>query len=96
MRLRQILTVRPLLLVEVGDSVQPQPVDAKAEPKVDDFQKRLLHGRILEVQVGLMRVKAVPVVSIGGSVPRPIGNLEVLENDASFRITLGRFARRAR
>jgi hypothetical protein len=34
-RLRQVLAVRALALVEVGHGVEPQPVDPHLEPEVD-------------------------------------------------------------
>ncbi len=91
MRLRQILAIRTLLLVEVGDGIQTQPVNAKAEPKIDDLEERFLHCRILEIQVRLMGVEPMPIVGIGDSIPRPIRNFEVLENDSSFWISFRRF-----
>ena len=67
----QVLAVGALRLVEVGHGVEPQPVDAHAEPEVDDAEQRLVHGRVLEVQVGLVRVEAVPEVGARDRIPAP-------------------------
>ena len=67
----EVLAVGPLRLVQVGDGVQAQPVDALAEPEVDDVEQRLVHGGVLEVQVGLVRVEAVPEVGARDRVPAP-------------------------
>ncbi len=81
-RLGQVLAVRAVALVEVGDGVEPEPVDTEVEPVVEQFEDRRLDGRIVEVEVGLVRVEAVPVVLLGDRVPRPVRALEVLEDDA--------------
>ena len=91
-RLGQVLAVRALALEQVGHRVQPQPVDAHREPEVDDAEHRPLHLRVLPVQVGLVGVEAVPVVGAGDRVPRPVGALEVAEDDARAGVAVGRVA----
>ena len=44
----------------------------------------LVHGGVVEVEVGLVGVEAVPVVGLGDRVPGPVGRLEILEDDAGF------------
>ena len=68
-RLGEVLAVRPLGLVEVRHGVEPQPVDPEREPEVDDLEQRLVHGRVLEVEIGLMRIEAVPVVRARERIP---------------------------
>ena len=52
-----------------------------SKPEVDDPKHRLAHRRVVEVQVGLVRVEAVPVVGLGDRIPGPVRGLEVLEDD---------------
>ena len=85
----QVLAVRPLRLVQVGDGVEAQSVDALAEPEVDDAEQRLVHRRVLEVQIGLVGVEAVPEVAARDRIPRPVRRLEVLEDDARLPVALG-------
>src|SRR5215813_12166882 len=60
-RLGQVLAVGSLALIEVGNGVEAKAVDAHAQPVVDDLQDFLPDVRAVEVEVGLMRVEAVPV-----------------------------------
>ena len=53
-RLREVLAVGSLLLEEVGDRVEPEPVDAEIHPEPHDVEHLLLHPRILEVEVRLV------------------------------------------
>ena len=90
--LGQVLAVRPLLLVQVGHGVEAQPVDAHVEPEVDDREHRPPHLPVLPVQVGLVGVEPVPVVGPRRRVPRPVGALEVAEDDARVGVRVGRVA----
>ena len=63
MRLRKVLTVAAVPLVEVRYRVEAQAIDPKPQPEVDHLQHRLTHRGVVEVEVGLMRVEAVPVVA---------------------------------
>jgi hypothetical protein len=58
--LGQVLVVRALALDEVGHGVEPQPVDAEVEPVAHHLDDRLEHLGVVEVQVGLVAVEAVP------------------------------------
>ena len=91
-RLGQVLAVRALALVEVRDGVEAQAVDAQLEPEVERLQHRLAHRRVVEVQVRLVRVEAVPVVRVGDRVPGPVRGLEVLEDDARVAVLVRRVA----
>jgi len=59
---RQVLVVGALALDQVRHRVEAQPVDAEVEPEAHDLQHFLEHGRVVEVEVGLMRVETVPVI----------------------------------
>ena len=91
-RLRQVLAVGAVLLEQVRDGVEAQAVDAHVEPEVDDVVQLLHDRRVLPVQVGLVRVEAVPVVLPGDRVPGPVRRLEILEDDAHVRVAIGRVA----
>ena len=71
----------PSALHEVGDGVETQPVDAHVEPVAHHVEHRLEHLRIVEVEVGLVRVEAVPVERLGLFVPGPVRLLGVEEDD---------------
>ena len=87
--IRSYYAVGPLAFVEVGDGVETHPVDPHSEPEVEDPQHLPAHRRIVEVEVGLVGVEAVPVVGLGHRIPAPVGGLEVLKDDASVPVFLG-------
>src|SRR5205823_5498048 len=62
MRLRQVLAARVFSFVEVGDSVKAKPINAQSEPEIADFLYSIVHCRVIEVQIRLMRIKAMPVI----------------------------------
>jgi len=89
---RQVFAVRALALEEVRHCVEAEPVDSEAEPEVEDLEHLAPDVGAVVVQVGLVRVEAVPVVGLGGGVPGPIRGLKVLEDHAGFRVLFGRIA----
>ena len=94
MGLRQVLAIGALLLVEVGHRIQPQPVHAQVEPEIHHFEHRLMHFRILIIQVRLVRKEPVPVVGSRHWVPGPVRGFHILENDPRLRVLVGRAAPR--
>ncbi len=91
-RLGQVLAVRALAFVEVGHGVEAQAVDAHVEPEVERLNHGVHHGGVVEVQIRLVRVEAVPVVRVRHRVPGPVGRLEILEDDARVRVLVRRVA----
>ena len=89
MRLRQVLAVRALALVQVGDRVEADAVDAHVEPVVERAEHRPVDVGVVEVEVGLVRVEAVPVVALGHRVPRPVRRLGVGEDDPRVGVLVG-------
>ena len=87
-RLREVLAVGALALEQVRDGVEPHAVHAGIEPEIQSFQHPFLDLGVVEVQVGLVRVEAVPVVRAGDVVPGPVRDLEVLEDDPGVRVAL--------
>ncbi len=90
--LGEVLAVGPLPFEKVGHRIEAQPVHAHAEPEVEHPQHLLLHARIVEVEIGLVSVEAVPVVGLGHRVPGPVGRLEILKDDAGVPVPLRRVA----
>ncbi len=88
-RLGEVLAVRSLSLEQVRHGIQPEPVHPQTEPEVDDVEHRGSHARLVEVEVGLVGVEAVPVVLPGRGIPCPVRGLEVAEDDPCVRIALG-------
>ena len=75
--LGQVLVVGSLALDEVGDGVEPQAVDAHVEPHPHDLEHFLEHAGVVEVEVGLVGVEAVPVEGVGDRVPGPVRDFSV-------------------
>ena len=92
MRLGKVLAVGPVALEEIGHGVEAQPVDPQPEPEVDHPQHGFVHGRVVEVEIGLVGKEAVPIVLPGERIPRPVRRLEVLEDDARVVVAVGRIA----
>ncbi len=86
--LGQVLAAGAGALEQVGHRVEAQAVDAELEPEVDHAQHLLAHLGVVEVEVGLVGVEAVPVVGLGDRIPRPVGALEVGEDDARLGVLL--------
>jgi len=90
--LRQVLTACPLAFVQVRHGIQAQSVHAKPKPEVHHLGHGLANEGVVVVQVGLVRVEAVPVVGAGRPVPGPVGRFEIFEDNACVAIPLGRVA----
>ncbi len=82
----EVLAVGALLLEQVGDRVQAEPVDAHVHPEPDDLEHRVLHRLVLEVEVGLVGEEAVPEELPAHRVEAPVGDLGVHEDDARVGI----------
>src|SRR5690606_10924210 len=87
-RFRQILANGPLALVKIGDGIEAHAIDTQVEPEVDRLENSLVNLGIVEVQIGLMLVKAMPIVGFRNRIPGPVGGLVVLEDDASLFVLL--------
>ena len=88
----EVLAVRALLLVQVGDRVEAEAVQPEVEPEVDDREHLLADARVLVVEVRLVAEEAVPVVRVGDRVPRPVGRLGVGEDDPGVAVPVRRVA----
>ena len=92
MRLRQVLACGALPLVQIGNGIETKRIDAELQPELEDFEQRVMDRGIIEIQIGLMRIEAMPVVRLGDRVPCPIRSLKVLEDDARVFEFIGRVA----
>ena len=92
MGLLQVFAICPLTLVKIGDRVEPHPVDTEAQPEVDDGEDRVPDRGVVKIQIGLMRVKTMPVICLRHRIPAPVRRLEVLEDHANVLVAIGRIA----
>ena len=81
MGLGQVLTRCSVALEEIGDGVEAEAVETELEPEADDPEHRLHDLGVLVVEIGLVGVEAVPVVLLARRFPRPVGRLDVDEDD---------------
>jgi hypothetical protein len=88
----EVLAARPVLLVEVRDGVEPQPVETEIEPVVDDREHLLPNAGVLVVEIGLVGEEAVPVVGARHRIPGPVRGLRVGEDDPRIAVAVGAVA----
>ena len=92
MCLGKVLARRSLTFVEIRHGIESQPVDAHLHPEVERLEDGFFHLRVVEVQVGLMVVEAVPVIRARDRIPAPVRALEILEDDARLAVLVWRIA----
>ena len=88
-RFREILTVRSIAFEKVRHRIEPEPVDSHIAPEIKHFEHRPPYLGILEVEIRLMRIEAVPVVILCDRVPRPVRGFKILEDDSGLRVLRG-------
>ena len=69
MRLGQIFAVRAFAFVKIGHGIETKSVDTHLEPEIADFFDRFVDGRVIEIQIGLVRIKTMPVVGFRHWIP---------------------------
>ena len=84
--LGQVLVVGALALHQVRHGIEPQPVDAEFQPVAQDGEHLLHHPRVVEVEVRLVRIEAVPVIRAGLVVESPVRAQRIDEDDAGAGI----------
>ena len=94
--LGEVLAVGALALEQVGHRVQPEPVDAQVQPEPQDVDHRVLHVRVVVVQVGLVGEEPVPVELAAHRVVGPVRRLGVDEDDPRVRVARSRRRTRRR
>ncbi len=82
MRLSQILTVRVFAFVQVRDGIETKSIHAHGQPEVAHLLHGIVHGRIIKIQIRLMRIKPMPIVRFCDGVPRPVRCFEIFEDDS--------------
>ena len=92
MRFGEVLVDRALAFDQIGHGIQTHAVDPEIEPESHDINDGPQYSRIVEIEVGLVGVKPMPVISLRHRVPRPVGFLGVDKDDAGFRKFLVRVA----
>ena len=88
----QVLAVGAVAFEQVRDGVEPETVNAAVQPEVHCLGDGGANSRVVEVQVRLVRVEAVPVVRASHRIPCPVRGLEVIEDDSSVGIAVGSVA----
>ena len=88
MGLGKIFVIGAFALDQIGHGVEPQSVNAQVQPEAHHAQNRFEHLRIVEIQVGLVRIKPVPVIGAGDRIPRPVRSLRIEKNDPRAGIFL--------
>ena len=92
MRLRQVFAARPFALIKIRNGVEPQTVDAHVQPEIEHLLHGLVHRRVIEIQIRLVRIEAMPVIRLRHRIPRPVRSLEIFEDDPRFLVFLRRIA----
>jgi len=87
-RLLEVLAVGALPFVQVGDGVQPEPVDAQVQPEPQHLEHGVLDLRVLVVQVRLVGEEPVPVVLAADLIEGPVGLLGVDEDDPGVGVAV--------
>ena len=88
MRLREVLAVGAGALVEVRHGVEAEAVETHVEPEAERLQHRVVHLRVVEVEVRLVVEEPVPEVLLAHRVPGPVGRLGVDEDHARVLVEL--------
>ncbi len=88
MGLRQVFAGSSVALDKIGNRIHPQRVDAHVEPEAHRLQHFLNDERVIEVEIGLVREKAMPVIGSCRFVPGPVRFFRVRKNDACVLIHL--------
>ena len=88
MGLGEVLAVGARALVEVGHRVEAEAVHAHVHPEADRVDDRVVHGRVVEVEVGLVGEEPVPEVLLAHRVPGPVRRLGVDEDDPGVLVEL--------
>ena len=86
MRIRRRGVVRINLLDQERDGIHPEPGQPELQPEADDLVDLVPHQRVVDVQVGLVRVEAMHVPTPGGAVVGPDALLLAGEDHALVRV----------
>ncbi len=87
--LGQVFAIGTFALEEVGYRIEPEAVDARFAPVVQNLENFFLHQRAIVVEVGLVVEKAVPVVLLRHGIPGPVGSFGIRKNNPHILILVG-------
>ena len=91
-RFWKVLAVGAFTFEQIGDCVKSQPVNPERKPVIEHLEYLALDIRTVEVEVGLMGIKPVPVIAVGNRIVGPVRGLEILKNDPGLPVFLRRGA----
>src|SRR5262249_25699308 len=63
--------------------------DTHTQPEIHNIEHRFAHCGTIEVEIGLMTIKAMPIVSLGYRIPSPIRQFEILKNNTRLTVFVG-------
>src|SRR5262249_15603594 len=86
--LGKVLAARSLALAEIGNRVEPEPVDAEIEPEMHRVEDRAHDMRTVEIQIRLVREEAVPIELAGDGIPGPVRLLGIGKDDPCAFVSL--------
>ena len=75
-RLGQMLAGGALPLEQIGDRIEPKAIHALIQPEIDDPKHGPPHQRVVEIEIRLMCIEAMPVIGFRHGVPGPVGCLK--------------------
>ena len=82
--LGKIFAIGALCLIEIGNSIKPESINAHAEPEVKHVEKSLMNFRVLKIQIGLVVKETMPEILTGNRIPSPVGSFKILKNNTGF------------
>ena len=85
---RKVFAVTAVAFEEIGYCVGAEAVHAQVEPELHHVQHLGAYGRVVEIQIGLGGIEAVPVMLTGDRVPGPVRAFGVHKDDAGVAILL--------
>ena len=84
----KVLTIRPILLDEVGHRVESESVNTHVHPEPHCIEHLVNDAWFVEIEIGLVVEESMPVVLPPFLVPFPVGLLGVEKDDAGVGVLL--------
>ena len=70
--LGKVFAIGTFSLIEIRNSIKPEPVNAHAKPEIKYIGKCLVNFWIFKIEIRLVMEKAMPVILARNSIPRPV------------------------
>src|SRR5512142_139522 len=90
MRLWKIFAVRPFAFEKIWDGIASKAVNSRLQPKLYDVDHLLPDDRVVVIQIGLLRIKAVKIVFARMGIELPVGFLRIDKDDTRILESLVR------